>query len=141
MLLNLLNTYENFRYAIDELPNLETLKIKILKEFEMRKQEHNDESGTMAIEHERKNKKRRKNHKHENNMNIKKVISKMFPLWQATAFECYVKREYANRSRASSMQEIFYLDSVEIDNAYGDDNANETNNEYTIIMDSVHGGT
>ena len=29
MLLNLPNTYENFRYAMIELPNLETLKIKI----------------------------------------------------------------------------------------------------------------
>ncbi|KOX74750.1 hypothetical protein WN51_14688 [Melipona quadrifasciata] len=80
MLLNPPSTYENFRCAMDE--------IKILKEFDTRKQNHNDESGTMAIEHERKNERRRNNH--GNSMNTKKVINKMFPLRQAKSFECYV---------------------------------------------------
>ncbi|KAK2578383.1 hypothetical protein KPH14_007504 [Odynerus spinipes] len=54
MLLNSLpDTYENFRCAMesrDELPELDVLKVKILKESESRKQKHNEEPDALNIE-------------------------------------------------------------------------------------------
>ncbi|KAG7188253.1 hypothetical protein KM043_016114 [Ampulex compressa] len=57
LLSSLPNTYENFRCAIgsrDELPNIETLKIKTLEEFKTRKQKHEDEPIAMAIVQDRR---------------------------------------------------------------------------------------
>ncbi|KAK1123167.1 hypothetical protein K0M31_008800 [Melipona bicolor] len=55
-----------------------TLKIKILEEFERRKQKPN-ELDTMAIgQDEQKNETRRKNHKRDRNINAKMLPIKCF---------------------------------------------------------------
>ncbi|XP_076634341.1 uncharacterized protein LOC143348227 [Colletes latitarsis] len=91
LLSSLSDTYENFRRAIelrDELPDLETLKIKILEESETRKQRHNDEPGATAANQNEQGK--------------------------------------GTRPSASSVQEMFYVSHVEMEQACA------------IAMDSEH---
>ncbi|KAG7196788.1 hypothetical protein KM043_014482 [Ampulex compressa] len=82
LLSSLPDTYENFRCAIgsrDELPNIETLKIKILEEFETRKQKHEDEPGAMAIVQDRRtNEWRRDQNRQSKNIRQGRTVIKCF---------------------------------------------------------------
>ena len=138
MLLNSLpDTYENFRCAMesrDELPDLEMLKIKILEEFETRKQKHSDEPGAMAARQNEQGKGTKgKYNKYENNRYDKNTNNSKFPIkcfhcgkLGHKAINCYARKGATNKPSAGSVQEMFYANHVEKEKACA------------VTMDSEH---
>lgn len=134
MLLNSLpENYENFKCAIearDDLPDIETLKIKILEEFETKHQKDVEDQGAMAVKpHHKAQKqtKKEKTNKETYRKNSRK--SNKFKCYecgkiQHRAADCYFKKN-ENKYSAKNVTEFFFV--------------KEGNDAYTIAEDSGQG--